>query len=212
MSYLQLKEDGTFLREVFGGIQEWDENNFCSVDSLVKDGKAEQFRIYPLVRVQQPEYNQITQVLRAIAPSIVEGNWTQQWEIYDLPDEVIKANLVQKEQELRNQLRSEYEQRTNAIASGYPSSERESWPVQISEARALLADNASITPWIDAASTSRGVSRTDLAQWIVNLDNAYRTLHGALTGTRQRIESEINTASGNAAALQAIDVTKGWPE
>ena len=56
MSYIQLNEDGTFLREVYGDVQEWDEKNYCGVDSLVRDGKAEQFRVYPLVRTEQPAF------------------------------------------------------------------------------------------------------------------------------------------------------------
>ena len=105
----------------------------------------------------------------------------------------------------------EYERRMQIIAAGYPPSERESWPVQTSEARALIADVQVATPWIDAAATARGLDRLELAQRIVAKDDAYRVIHGALTGVRQRIEDAIDAAGDDAEALADIDVTAGWP-
>ena len=99
-----------------------------------------------------------------------------------------------------------------AIAAGYPPSERESWPVQTSEAKALLADANASTPWIDAAATARGVDRLELANRIVAKDAVYRVISGTLSGVRQRIEDAIDAAAGDEQALQAIDVTAGWPE
>ncbi|MBX9833630.1 MAG: hypothetical protein K2X78_11380, partial [Burkholderiaceae bacterium] len=69
-----------------------------------------------------------------------------------------------------------------------------------------------LTPWIDAAAEARGINRAELAARIVTLDNAYRTIHGALTGARQRIEGQIDSAAEDLAALVAIDVKVGWPE
>jgi len=111
---------------------------------------------------------------------------------------------------LRTQLAREYERRMQVIASGYPPSERESWPVQTAEARALLGDSKAVTPWIDAAAAARGLDRAELAGRIVFKDAAYRSIHGALTGIRQRIEDDIG-AAGDIAALLAINVKEGWP-
>ncbi|MBV7457295.1 hypothetical protein KW843_22635 [Acidovorax sp. sif1233] len=97
------------------------------------------------------------------------------------------------------------------IAAGYPPSERESWHVQTSEARALLADAHALTPWIDGAAAARGIDRLVLAQRIAAKDDAYRAIHGALTGARQRIEDLIDAAGEDAQALQLIDVLAGWP-
>lgn len=114
--------------------------------------------------------------------------------------------------EKRTALTAEYERRMQAIAAGYPPSERESWPVQTSEAYALLDDPQAPTPWIDAASTARGLDRLELAQRIVAKDAQYRVYSGTLSGVRQRIEDQIDAAGDDPAALQAIDVTQGWPE
>ena len=114
--------------------------------------------------------------------------------------------------QLRAALTTEYERRMQAIAAGYPPSERESWPVQTSEAYALLADATAPTPWIDAAAAARGLDRVELAQRIVAKDAQYRVYSGTLSGVRQRIEDQIDAAGDDQAALQAIDVTQGWPE
>ncbi|WP_019703346.1 hypothetical protein [Paracidovorax oryzae] len=108
-------------------------------------------------------------------------------------------------------LAAEYERRMAVIAAGYPASERESWPVQTQEARLLLADASAAAPWIDAAAAARGLDRLVLAQRIAAKDDAYRVIHGLLTGARQAIEDRIDAAGSDVAALQAIDVMAGWP-
>lgn len=112
---------------------------------------------------------------------------------------------------LRQALAAEYDGRIQVIAAGYPLSERESWPVQTEEARALEADPAAATPWIDAAALARGLDRLVLAKRIREKDDKYRQVHGLLTGTRQRIEDQIDAAADDALALSQIDVAAGWP-
>ena len=124
------------------------------------------------------------------------------------------ANLIGSvsSDQLRTALTAEYERRMQAIAVGYPPSERESWPVQTSEAHSLLAGSTASTPWIDAAASARGLDRIELAQRIVAKDAQYRVFSGTLSGVRQRIEDAIDAAGDDQAALKAIDVTAGWPE
>lgn len=100
----------------------------------------------------------------------------------------------------------EYGRATQAISAGYPAEERESWPVQTSEARALLADADAVTPWIDAAAHARSLTRLDLAQRIVALDNTYRAVHGRLSGLRQALQLQI-AAAATPAAIRAVT----WP-
>jgi len=109
-------------------------------------------------------------------------------------------------------LAAEYRRRIQVIAAGYPLSERESWPVQTEEARGLEADPAAATPWIDAAALARGLDRLVLAERIRAKDDAYRQVHGLLTGTRQRIEDQIAAAADDAQALSQIDVASGWTQ
>ncbi|KAA9153396.1 hypothetical protein F3K36_32205, partial [Delftia sp. BR1] len=62
-----------------------------------------------------------------------------------LPAELPPASEIAAR--LRVTLAAEYRRRMQVIAAGYPLSERESWPVQTEEARALEADPAAATPW-----------------------------------------------------------------
>lgn len=124
----------------------------------------------------------------------------------------VSVNHVDLKNKLIKDLEEVYEEIMKVIFSAYPPSERESWSVQTEEAKAILLDSETVTPWIDAASISRGIDRLLLAQRIIKKDSDYRALHGKLTGIKQKIEDEINAAGANIEELQAIDVKTRWPE
>ena len=140
---------------------------------------------------------------------IWQGEWVQ---VLDADVPPAAEPTPPSADQLRTALTAEYERRMQAIATGYPPSERESWPVQTSEAYALLDDATAPTPWIDAAASARGLDRVELAQRIVAKDAQYRVFSGTLSGVRQRIEDAIDAAGDDQAALKVIDVTAGWPE
>ena len=212
-SHVQLDAEGNFLRLIPAGLPiEWDENNYCSAFVLESDGKSEDFRVFPFYTAAEPTHDKFTQGVRETDPIFVDGRWTQNWDVYSLTEQEISAKLAELVAENRTALTTEYERRMQAIAAGYPPSERESWPVQTSEAYALLADPQASTPWIDAAASARGLDRVELAQRIVAKDAQYRVISGTLSGVRQRIEDQIDAAGDDQAALKAIDVTQGWPE
>ena len=150
-----------------------------------------------------------TAALYMACPEDVDVGWVFVAEVFSPPPKPLPQLTADQ---LRTALTSEYERRMQAIAAGYPPSERESWPVQTSEAYALLADSMVSTPWIDAAASARGLDRLELAQRIVAKDAQYRVFSGTLSGVRQRIEDQIDAAGDDQAALKVIDVTQGWPE
>lgn len=212
-SHVQLDNEGNFLRLIPAGLPiEWDENNYCTAFALEKDGKALEFKVFPYYSSAKPECDAITQGVRDVSPKIINGLWTEAWEVYDLSPEEVSARFAEMAVEKRAALTAEYERRMQAIAAGYPPSERESWPVQTSEAYALVADPQASTPWIDAASAARCLDRLELAQRIVAKDAQYRVYSGTLSGVRQHIEDQIDAAGDDQTVLQTIDVTKGWPE
>ena len=212
-SHVQLDSEGNFLRLIPAGLPiEWDENNYCTAFALENDGKAEQFRVFPFYTTGQPLHNEITQSASESNPTFIDGRWTQSWTIYNLTPQEVSAKRAELVAEKRTALTAEYERRMQAIAAGYPPSERESWPVQTGEAYALLSDSTVSTPWIDAAASARGLDRVELAQRIVAKDAQYRIISGTLSGIRQRIEDQIDAAGDDQAALKVIDVTQGWPE
>lgn len=150
-----------------------------------------------------------TAALYMACPEDVDVGWTFADGVFSQPPRISPQLTADQ---LRTALTTEYERRMQAIAAGYPPSERESWPVQTSEAYALLVDATAPTPWIDAASTARGLDRLELAQRIVAKDAMYRVFSGTLSGVRQLIEDQIDAAGDDQVALQVIDVTAGWPE
>ena len=92
--YVQLNQDGTFWRQVRELRNfEWDASHFCPPEKLTV-GESAYFRVYPLTLTTRPTTNAITQGLREIDPIQVDGVWTQQWEVYELPAETAAANLA----------------------------------------------------------------------------------------------------------------------
>lgn len=56
--------------------------------SFPKDIPAEilaSYDVYPVKRVSAPAYNELTQLIRTLDPIQIDGQWTQQWEVFDLP-------------------------------------------------------------------------------------------------------------------------------
>lgn len=161
----------------------------------------------PVAAVAPPAHNPATHKAVELQPVEASGGWEQAWMVVPLAAD----DIAQVRAGLLAALNEEYERRMQVIAGGYPLSERESWHVQTSEARALLADVHALTPWINGAAAARQIDRHELAQRIAAKDDAYRAIHGALTGVRQRIEDQISAAGDDVQALADIDVFVGWP-
>lgn len=99
-----------------------------------------------------------------------------------------------------------YQSAVGVMTSGYPADEISSWPKQESEARAWLADNTIATPWLAAASAARGIAKADLVTRIMDNAALFATVHGQLTGKRQKLRDEIDGlgSSPTQAQLDAI--------
>lgn len=153
-----------------------------------------------------PEFNPAESRLR-----MVDGEWVV---IAILPEppapEPEPPTLDELKQQLTNQIDAIYSAKMSVIAVDYPQLERESWTVQIEEARKLIEDPTSDTPWIDACAAARGIAREDLAQRIVSKDLTYRQVSGSITGARHRHEDQIAELPDTASA-ETYDPQAGWP-
>ena len=116
MSYCQLNADGTFLREVFGGLQVWDANNYCSVDALVRDGKADQFHVVPLTVIAAPTIDPITQSVARDGCEKVNDQWQYKWLVTNLSAEQIAANQAAAAQALQDSIVKATQARLDAFA------------------------------------------------------------------------------------------------
>lgn len=51
------------------------------------------YGVYPVKRVPAPSHNALTQLIRVVDPVQIDGEWTQQWEVADLPVDQQIENL-----------------------------------------------------------------------------------------------------------------------
>jgi hypothetical protein len=93
-------------------------------------------------------------------------------------------------------LNESYEAEFASIKAQYPDAERESWPIQLSEAAALAADPQVVTPFLDALLVARGFGETkdELAAKVQGKHQAYAALTATLTGKRHALERQILSA------------------
>lgn len=95
MEYAQLNEALTEAIQITThGNVEWDANNLCSAQALIRDGKAEQFRVVPLLATEQPSFDPITQTVIRDGCEEVGGQWQYKWRIDALSPEQIEANTT----------------------------------------------------------------------------------------------------------------------
>lgn len=164
----------------------------------------------------QPSYDNLTQFVTEQPPVQQGGKWVQVWQVNDLTAgdaaSRIQTAINVARAAAHRRIDDAYTAQTNQLAEGYPENEQKSWPVQIMEADAILAGAETPTPWVDAASAGRGITRLEMAQLIKAQDTAYRTYHGQLSGVRQALRDQIDAVPDgertSIAALDAID----WPE
>lgn len=223
MQYAIVAEDSMTATQVDSfQLVAWDENHYCTPGALTME-EAALFRVVTLLPIDPPSYDNITEAVVRDGCEFVNGQWQYKWRKFTLTPGQQLSNIRNLSANLTSQLTAEYESRMSIIGTSYPPSERESWPVQIQEARLhleyiqrLQAEPASAgsepnTPWLTNACEARGIDKTELATRIVSKDMMYRTISGKLSGVRQKHEDHIYAAGDNLAALRAIDIKTGWP-
>lgn len=192
--------DGTI--EHLSGRPRW----FDDAGQPVSDELLAEHGWLPVV-FEVPEHDPVAERIVMLS----EAQWLIEASRVVVPYIVTPIPFEELRQAAIERVNAAYTEHTGQIAQGYPDYERESWPVQIEEANARLADEMAETPWIDAAASMRGITSLELARRIKANDIAYRKIHGALSGIRQGLEDRINVVPDDehaAAAFAAIQ----WPE
>lgn len=158
-------------------------------------------------RVGRPQAD----VVIELAPIQADGKWYQQWEARDYNEQELVELIEQAKAEALARVNEGYIQAVSALEADYPASERESWHVQVDEARRLVEGDTD-TPWIDAAAQARGIARDELAQLIMTQDGQYRAIHGQLTGHRQALRDQIYALTGSDRETWQALTRLGWSE
>lgn len=89
LKYIQI-QDGVFLRHIFDiEPTRWDENNYCYARRLTLE-QTEFFGVVKLKIVTPPYFNPATQRRDEGPAVLIDGVWTQQYFVTDLPAEEVK--------------------------------------------------------------------------------------------------------------------------
>ncbi len=86
------------------------------------------------------------------------------------------------------------------IEDVYPAAEREGWPLQEAEAKAVLADPATETPVLSALVElrGRGESVAELAAKVLANAEQWRMIYAYLTGQQQHMYAAVTALAGRA--------------
>lgn len=124
MEYAQLNEAGTEATQITThGDVEWDANNYCSAEALVKDGKAAQFRVVPLTVTNEPPFDPLTQRCVRAGCEKVGDEWRYKWTVEALTAQEIAANQAAADKALYDSIVTATQQRLDTFAQsrGYDS-------------------------------------------------------------------------------------------
>jgi hypothetical protein len=106
------------------------------------------------------------------------------------------------------QIDADFTAACNAIRTGYPPDEIQSWPQQQAQAEAYSADSNTSVPLLAALAAARGLPIAELASKILTNAAAYSAAYGQALGTRQRRQAELAaidlSAAGAAAQIEAL--------
>jgi hypothetical protein len=69
------------------------DNPQTSFPKDIPDEMLASYDVYPVKRTPAPAYNELTQLIRVLDPVEIDGVWTQQWEVMDLPVDQQIENL-----------------------------------------------------------------------------------------------------------------------
>lgn len=103
----------------------------------------------------------------------------------------------------RREIETAYQQAVATVTAGYTQDERDSWAMQMSEARSVLADSVSPSPLLAAISAARGIPLADLARLVATKADQYAAIAGAAFG-RRRVRLAAVDAAETADAIAAI--------
>jgi hypothetical protein len=149
-------------------------------------------------------YEKDGKTLRALAQSVAEA----MQELGCLPEAVIDAAdlLAAQRAEAEALVVEKIDAFGARLTAGYPAHERESWPVKIAEARAVLAGetDAAKLPIIATECLFSGVSHADTAANILAKATPFAKASGAISGIRQVAIAKIGAAANGAAIAAAL--------
>ena len=108
--------------------------------------------------------------------------------------EALQQEVTDRKALLTQRNNQAYESAIDQMTRDYPASEIQTWERQRAEVLDWHADNAAATPWIDIASSSRGLDRGEYLARTLAKVQAFAVASAWLTGHRQGIDDGIRSA------------------
>jgi len=108
--HIHLNDQNQFLRVLPTGNVEFDANTYQPAHTLTPE-QADAFRVRPMQPTPTPAYNTLTHDIRAATPLLLEGTWTQQWDVYPLPADEVAANFTAAREAAWNRIKAERDRR-----------------------------------------------------------------------------------------------------
>jgi hypothetical protein len=103
---------------------------------------------------------------------------------------------------------AQYDAAIALMTCDYPAAEITTWERQRAEVIAWSGDSTAATPWIDIATSARGLDREEYLSRTLAKVNAFAIASAYLTGRRQGIDDQIRAATtAEELAAVVIDYT-----
>lgn len=205
--HIQLNEQGKFLRDLPEGNFEFSETVFQPARTLTPE-QCTEFRVFALIATPQPGHDTLTQAIRPAHPKLIDGAWTQQWEVFPLPLDEATANVRAHRADLVQQI-------DEAVAGIYTRFTRFGVEYEAREAEAQAFKDAGYTGpvpgRISEFAVPAGMEPIAATDLILAQAANLRAALGKLSALRMRkykVMRAPNSAAAQAVAteiLEAID-------
>lgn len=140
MKYAQTTEDGSEATQITtDGNVEWDATHFCPVSALTAD-EAALFRVVPLLEIERPPFDPITQTCLRDGCEQVLGSWQYKWTISELSEEQITENKCAQQNEALGNLANTYKADLVSLQLSWLSATISGGPTEASKKAAIQAD------------------------------------------------------------------------
>lgn len=175
-----------------------------SFPAAMAEEDIESVGLEAVVAQAAPAFNPITHTTVQLPPANVAGTWTQQWEVYALPEVIAAANLAQARAARWEDIKAE---RARHAAGGVLVADKwfhSDMPSRIQWLTlVMLGANVPPQPWKTLDNSFVGLTPTLVQQVFAAMITAEQAVF-----TRAEVLRAEVFASGNPAA---VDITTGWP-
>jgi hypothetical protein len=138
------------------------------------------YGLFPVSDLEQPAYDSAAEVCTKNAlPHLEAGAWVYGWTVRDkTADEIAAAKAA-----VVAAVQAEMSRRMRMLAEDYEETERETWPTQVDEAKAIKAGGTT-APLLQPLATAKGRTLAEQADRVLYLSATFAAASGAIMAAR----------------------------